>query len=92
MSIWDTAKNSIKMLDTVVEGLQVIQGFTKIGGDRAEIALKAINTVIDKLLDGFSGKATANAVHLEIQQEAERIHGEDVRIDNKIRDKFKDKP
>lgn len=58
----DTTKKALRMAELAIDGLEVIQGLTKLGGEKAEHALQAIGKIVDTLQSGFDGKATATDV------------------------------
>jgi hypothetical protein len=88
MSAWDIAKNGLKMLGNVVQGLEVIHDLTKLGGDRADQALATIAQVVHVLREGFEGKVPAATVNLELQEMHDTVRTMDERKLNKLREKF----
>lgn len=82
------AKDALKMLGVVVDGVQVIQGMTKVGGDRAEAALAAIDKIVSTLRQGIDGVATPQAVAIEIEALRASLVENDAAADVALREKF----
>ena len=81
-------KAALQMASLAIDGLEVIQGITRIGGDTAANALAAIDKIVATLKDGLAGKASPQAVALEIDQLFAAIAGNDAAADSALRDKF----
>lgn len=67
MSKWDAARDALKMFDITLDAIKLIQAYTKLGGDDAANALIAIDSVVDRLGDGFSGEIDLATIESEIK-------------------------
>ena len=81
-------KTALKVADLVVDGLDVIQGITRIGGDDAAKALAAIDKVIATLKEGMNGTASPQAVSAEIDALFVSIASNDNAADAALKKKF----
>lgn len=81
-------KDALRMAGLAIDGLEIIQGMTKIGGDRAAAALRAIDKVVASLRDGLDGIASPQAVANEIEALRNSLTANDAGVDAALRDKF----
>lgn len=98
------AKDILKVTSTVVESLDVIQGFTGVGGSGADAALAAIGKIVGMLKDGLAGKTSPEIVDADLKEWRSHlgvlvgaIDAKNADIDERARHKFdlsedKDKP
>jgi hypothetical protein len=82
------AKTALQMAGLAIDGLEVLQAMTKVGGDKAEAALQAIDKVIATLKEGMDGKASPQAVSGEIDALFLALAGNDEAADQALRTKF----
>ncbi len=82
------ARDALRMIGVAVDGLDVIQGITGIGGLPADKALAAIGKVVATLREGMNGKASAQAVSAEIDALFQSLAGNDERADADLKEKF----
>lgn len=82
-------KDALKMAAVAIDGLEVIQSMTRIGGDRAADALAAIDRVVASLRDGLGGKASAQAVANEIDALFNGLAANDAAADAALAERFK---
>jgi len=89
------AKDVLKVTGTVVDSLDVIQGFTGVGGPGADAALAAIGKIVGMLQEGLAGKTSPEIVaadlrewraHLDVLTNA--IDDKNAEIDERARHKF----
>ncbi len=83
-----TTKQALKMAGVAIDGLAVIQGLSKVGGDKAAAALSAIGTVVETLQDGLAGKATPEVVAGDIAALVKRISDNDAAADAALAARF----
>lgn len=83
-----TTKDALRMAGLAIDGLEIIQGMTKIGGDRAAAALKAIDKVVNSLRDGLDGVASPQAVANELDALRNSLAENDASADTALREKF----
>lgn len=83
-----TTKDALRMAGLAIDGLEIIQGMTKIGGDRAAAALKAIDKVVTSLRDGLDGVASPQAVANELDALRNSLAENDAAADAALREKF----
>ncbi len=84
----NTARDALKMLGVMIDGLDVIQGVTGIGGLPADKALAAIGKVVSTLREGLNGKASVQAVSAEIDALFQSLASNDERADEALKEKF----
>lgn len=82
------AKDVLKMIGVAIDGLDVIQGITRIGGMDASKALTTIGKVVSTLQEGLTGRASAQAVSAEIDELFTALASNDTAADEALRDKF----
>lgn len=82
------AKDALQAVVIAIDGLQVIQGMTRLGGDKAAAALAAIDKVVASLKDGLDGKASPQAVSGEIDQLFAELVGNDQAADAALKARF----
>lgn len=88
MTAFDKARDGIKMLETAIHGLEIIQDLTKLGGGKAEYALKTIDSVVQTLIDGFDGNTSPEIVLAAIQSLNSKLDSNDLQIDIELHKKF----
>lgn len=81
-------KDALKMAALAIDGLEVIQGLTKIGGDKAAKALEAIDKVVATLRDGLDGHTSPEIVGHELDALRAELLNNDAAADAALRDKF----
>lgn len=83
-----TTKSALRMAAVAIDGLEIIQGMTKVGGPRAAAALQAIDKVVSALKDGLDGVASPQAVANEIEALKTLLAENDTAADAALREKF----
>lgn len=83
-----TTKTALKMAEVAIDGLEVIQAMTKIGGDKAAAALQAIDKVVSTLRDGLDGVASPQTVVLELDALRAQLLSNDAAADAALRARF----
>lgn len=81
-------KDALKMIGVALDGLDVIQGITRVGGLEASKALATIGKVVSTLQEGMSGRASAQAVSAEIDELFASLASNDAAADEALREKF----
>ena len=84
----ETTKKALRMAEVAIDGLEVIQGMTKVGGDKAADALRAIGAVIDVLQEGFDGKATSDDVANQLDVLRAELLNNDAAADAALKARF----
>lgn len=83
-----TTKAALQMFGVVIDGLDVIQGITRVGGMDATKALATIGKVVSTLQEGMNGRASAQAVSAEIDQLFVDLAQNDASADEALKEKF----
>lgn len=83
------AKQALAMAGLAIDGLEVIQAMTRLGGDKAQAALQSIDKVIATLKEGMDGKAPQQAVSGEIDALFIALAGNDEAADQALLARFK---
>lgn len=83
------AKTALSMAALAIDGLEVIQAMTQVGGPGAAAALAAIDKVVKSLKDGLDGVASPQAVANEIDALKASLASNDAAADAELREKFK---
>ena len=81
-------KDALRMAALGVDGLQLIQNLTSVGGDKAEAALKAIDAIVQSLQDGFDGTTTPDVVATELDVLRTRLAQNDEAALARLRERF----
>lgn len=81
-------KDALKMAELAIDGLELIQGLTRIGGDKAAAALRAIDKVVSTLHDGMDGKTTPDIVAHELDALRADLLNNDADADAALRERF----
>lgn len=81
-------KTALQMAGLAIDGLQVIQSMSRVGGDKAAAALAAIDKVVATLRDGLDGKASPQAVTGEIDALFAALVGNDEAADAALKARF----
>lgn len=84
----DRAKDVFRMASIMIDGLEVIQGLTKIGGTRAAEALQAIDKIVLALHDGLDGKTTPDIVESEVKALRQAFATKDAAAEARLRSRF----
>lgn len=81
-------KDALKMAGLAIDGLELIQSLTGVGGDKAAAALRSIDKVVASLRDGLDGKTTPDVVAHELDALRASLLNNDDAADAALRDKF----
>lgn len=83
-----TVKDALKMAGLAVDGLELIQGLTGVGGLPAAKALQAIDKVVKTLRDGMEGKTSPEIVARDLDSLRAELLNNDAAADAALREKF----
>lgn len=78
-------KDALRMAAIAIDGLEVIQSLTQVGGPSATAALAAIDKIVSALRDGFDGKTAPEIVAHEIKALHATLAADDAEADEIIR-------
>lgn len=85
-----TTKEALRMAGLAIDALELIQGYTKLGGSKAAVALKTIDAIVTTVRDGLDGKATPDEVAHDLQVLYVGLEANDATADTALDRKFKD--
>lgn len=81
-------KEALKMAAVAIDGLELIQGMTGVGGDRAAAALRAIDKVVATLRDGIDGKTSPEIVARDLDALRAQLLDNDAEADAALKARF----
>lgn len=88
MSLTDDIKKAAGYMEIAVQGLEKLQGLTKLGGTPAAETLVAIDAGLSAILAGFTGTMTADEVRNQITSLTTGIGANDGEALANLRSKF----
>lgn len=83
-----TTRDALKMAAVAIDGLELIQRLTKVGGDKAGAALATIDSLVASLQAGLDGKLSPQAVLARIDLLRDSIRANDAAADAAAAAKF----
>lgn len=84
------AKEALKLAALGLDALQIIQSLTRIGGDKAQQSLEAIDRITTTIQNGVEGRASLEAVTNELEHLKASIEANDDTFDRRLRERFKE--
>jgi hypothetical protein len=85
-------KEALRMAGLAVDAIGMIQGYTKLGGDKAAAALKAIGAIVSAVQGGLDGKAAPDEVARDLQALYSGLEDNDAAADSALDRKFRGDP
>lgn len=82
------ARDVLKMADVALDGIELIQQLTKVGGEKAAASLAAVGSVVTALIAGFDGKLSPQSVLAHIEVLHDGLRGNDAAADAAVAKKF----
>lgn len=81
-------KDALRIAGIAIDALQMIQGLTKVGGDKAAAALEAIDKVVTSVNDGVAGNTSPELVERDLDALRAELLNNDAAIDARLRERF----
>lgn len=85
---WEDARKAIKMAEVALDGLDLIEKVTGLGGHTAEQALAVTRAALAALRKGFAGESSPQTVLAQIEQLHDKLSANDAVIEELAREKF----
>lgn len=85
---WASARHALDMAKVAVDGLELIEKITNVGGDKADAILAATKAAIVALREGFDGKTSPQIVLSQLEALHDSLRLNDAAADAALRSKF----
>lgn len=83
-----STQETLKTAASVLDGLELLQKITHVGGSTAEATLHAATKIIDVLVDGLHGKLSRTQIDDAIVKFRADLRGNDAAADSRLDAKF----